>query len=140
VQRPARPGWPRRLRALTRVFPARSNETLSENLERKLSGLTRSSLRDVEALAPGSPIYLFNVNDKRMHGVFESVRRRAQRRRHNRRSRPSPGGGARALMPLLTRFSRAGGARRPEPGARGVDQLQRRQDSGRGQPVPGAGA
>ena len=60
--------------ALTLRGVRRRNETLGENLERKLSGLTRSSLRDVEALAPGSPVYLFNVNDKRMHGVFESVR------------------------------------------------------------------
>jgi len=62
--------------ALTRAFRwrGRSTETLGENLERKLSGLTRSSLRDVEALAPGSAVYLFNVNDKRMHGVFESAR------------------------------------------------------------------
>ena len=58
-------------------LPARcSNETLAENLERRVSGLTRGSLRDVEALPSGSPIFLFNVNDKRLHGVFESVRRR----------------------------------------------------------------
>jgi hypothetical protein len=53
---------------------ARRNETLNENLERGVSGLTRGSLRDVEALPVGSPVYLFNVNDKRLHGVFESVR------------------------------------------------------------------
>jgi hypothetical protein len=52
----------------------RRNETLNENLERGVSGLTRGSLRDVEALPVGSPVYLFNVNDKRLHGVFESVR------------------------------------------------------------------
>lgn len=53
-----------------------TNETLAENLSRRLSGLTRSNLRDVEALRPGTPIFLFNVNDKRMHGVFEAVRQR----------------------------------------------------------------
>jgi len=53
---------------------AHRNETLAENLSRKLSGLTRSSLRDVEALREGTPIFLFNVNDKRLHGVFEAVR------------------------------------------------------------------
>jgi hypothetical protein len=57
---------------------ARRNETLSENLERRVSGLTRGSLRDVEALPTGSPVYLFNVNDKRLHGVFESVRAAAR--------------------------------------------------------------
>ena len=59
------------------VASARRNETLSENLERRVSGLTRGSLRDVEALPTGSPVYLFNVNDKRLHGVFESARARA---------------------------------------------------------------
>ena len=78
--RPRRVQRPRLARALTFRLAWRRNETLGENLERKLSGLTRSSLRDVEALAPGSPVYLFNVNDKRMHGVFESVRRAARRR------------------------------------------------------------
>jgi len=28
----------------------------------------------VEALRPGAPLFLFNVNDKRMHGIFEAVR------------------------------------------------------------------
>lgn len=50
------------------------NETLPENLSRRLSGLTKSNLREVEALRPGSPLFLFNVNDKRLHGIFEAVR------------------------------------------------------------------
>jgi hypothetical protein len=47
---------------------------LPENLSRRLSGLTKSNLREVEALRPGSPLFLFNVNDKRLHGIFEAVR------------------------------------------------------------------
>jgi hypothetical protein len=43
-------------------------------LGRRLSGLTRSNLRDVEGMRAGTPLFLFNVNDKRMHGVFEAVR------------------------------------------------------------------
>lgn len=57
----------------------RSNETIAENLSRRVSGLTRGALRDVEALQAGTPIFLFNVNDKRLHGVFEAVRAPPQR-------------------------------------------------------------
>ena len=93
-------------RALT--LHARRNETLAENLSRKLSGLTRSSLRDVEALRAGTPIFLFNVNDKRLHGVFEAVRFRVARRGRRAQRRATAGGyGSQAHPALFPRTARA---------------------------------
>lgn len=88
-----------------------------------MSGLTRGSLRDVEALPAGSPIFLFNVNDKRLHGVFESVRSHGPGLSLLRGGGPAHSHPTRdpSLSALLLTPPPPGGLGRPEPGARGVD-------------------
>lgn len=50
-----------------------SNETLAENFERNLVGATRACLQLVKRVRPGMPIFMFNISDKRVFGVFEAV-------------------------------------------------------------------
>jgi hypothetical protein len=38
-----------------------------------LFGLTAHSWRIVNRITPGMPLFLYNLNERRFHGVFEAV-------------------------------------------------------------------
>lgn len=52
---------------------SRSNETFGENMQTGLFGLTAHSWRIVNRITPGMPLFLYNLNERRFHGVFEAV-------------------------------------------------------------------
>ncbi|KAL3700377.1 hypothetical protein R1sor_018399 [Riccia sorocarpa] len=50
-----------------------TNATYNECVNNKLFGLPYSHHSYVEHIEPGMPLFLFNYNDRRMHGIFEAV-------------------------------------------------------------------
>lgn len=50
-----------------------SDDTLEEHLQRQLLGLTRNCLSLVQRVRPGMPLFLYNLSDKNLYGVFEAT-------------------------------------------------------------------
>ena len=58
----------------------RSRDTFDEHTQNGLFGLTQQSWSFVKDITPGMPLFLYNLSEKRFHGVFEAVSwRRASR-------------------------------------------------------------
>uniref|UniRef100_A0A7I4CRB1 DCD domain-containing protein n=1 Tax=Physcomitrium patens TaxID=3218 RepID=A0A7I4CRB1_PHYPA len=50
-----------------------NNETMPEDLERQLFGLTQRYQDSVRAITPGLPLFLYNYSTKYLHGVYEAT-------------------------------------------------------------------
>ncbi|XP_019436138.1 PREDICTED: B2 protein-like [Lupinus angustifolius] len=50
-----------------------NNETMQENLERKLFGLPPRYRDSVRAITPGMPLFLYNFTTHKLHGIFEAA-------------------------------------------------------------------
>jgi hypothetical protein len=53
--------------------PNHSRDTFDENMQNGLFGLTQPSWPFVKRITPGMPLFLYNLTEKRFHGVFEAV-------------------------------------------------------------------
>ncbi|XP_027767883.1 uncharacterized protein LOC107001590 [Solanum pennellii] len=49
------------------------NDTIRECLEKQLVGLPSAHFIYVKNVNPGLPVFLFNYNDKKLHGIFEAA-------------------------------------------------------------------
>ncbi|KAH0695451.1 hypothetical protein KY290_023053 [Solanum tuberosum] len=50
-----------------------SNDTIRECLEKQLVGLPSAHFIYVKNVNPGLPVFLFNYDDKKLHGIFEAA-------------------------------------------------------------------
>ncbi|XP_069146537.1 uncharacterized protein [Solanum lycopersicum] len=50
-----------------------TNDTIRECLEKQLVGLPSAHFIYVKNVNPGLPVFLFNYNDKKLHGIFEAA-------------------------------------------------------------------
>ncbi|XP_049374823.1 uncharacterized protein LOC125839889 [Solanum verrucosum] len=50
-----------------------TNDTIRECLENQLVGLPRAHFIYVKNVNPGLPVFLFNYDDKKLHGIFEAA-------------------------------------------------------------------
>lgn len=52
----------------------RSDATFDDTMRNGLFGLTQQSWSFVKDIQPGMPLFLYNLTERRFHGVFEAVR------------------------------------------------------------------
>ncbi|KAG6505256.1 B2 protein-like [Zingiber officinale] len=50
-----------------------NNDTMEENLQRRLFGLPSRFRDSVRAITPGLPLFLYNYSTHQLHGIFESA-------------------------------------------------------------------
>ncbi|KAF1883803.1 hypothetical protein Lal_00012721, partial [Lupinus albus] len=50
-----------------------NNETMQENIEKKLFGLPPRYRDSVRAITPGMPLFLYNFTTHKLHGIFEAA-------------------------------------------------------------------